>query len=292
MDALPTADLTATATLILAGITLALAIATVALVLVTRQGTAEARSYAKAELRVLERQIGSGYRPLLVDVIRTAPVPPDMGPLYDITRSEGPNRSVDYPGPVIETRFPGHEPALFDPRTVFVSFEAGKIYLSVPMRNVGRGLAVIDGGGVELRGPLVGALEYRTIQRYHVPVAETTRIDLITGYLRQQASDLAEQGQTMRGIAWELTIPYCDFAGEQRTLARLQIVCRGDDVGGPWLVERVEEESPGDQELTNDELTDANSSSRTDASRQQISASNQPVTDLWGNPIRRKRRNG
>jgi hypothetical protein len=291
MDALPIADLTATATVILAGITLALAIATVALVVVTRQGTAQARSAAKAELNVLERQVGTGYRPLLVDVIRTAPVPPDVGALYDVSRSDGPNRIADYPGPVIETKFPGHEPALFDPRMAFVSFEAGKIYLSVPLRNVGRGLAVIDGGGVALTGPFVGALEYRTIQRYHVPVAETTRVDLITGYLRQQASELVEQGHTLLGISWKLTVPYCDFAGEQRTVARLQIVCRGDRVEGPWLVDRVEQETPGDQEPHGDELRDADSSPRTDAPGERIDVTRQTVTDLWGNPRRPKRRN-
>jgi hypothetical protein len=45
----------------------------------------------------------------------------------------------------------------------------------------------------------------------------------------------------MFGIAWHLTVPYLDFAGEQRTTATFQIVCRGEDVNGPWLVERVEQ---------------------------------------------------
>jgi hypothetical protein len=237
----PSNDLAAIATLVLAGIALGLAFATVVLVLVTRAGTAQARADAKAELKVLERQVGSGYRPLLVDVIRTAPVSPDMGALYNVTRGQGPHATINEPGPVIDTEFPGHEPILFDPRTAFVWFEAGKIYVSVPLRNVGRGLAVIDDGGVEMTGPLFGTIEHRTSQRHHVPVAETTRIDLIAVYLSQQASD--PPASTLRGVLWQLAVPYCDFAGAQRTVARLELVCHGDDVNGPWLVERVEQES-------------------------------------------------
>ena len=56
---MPLADITATATLVLAGITLVLATATIALVLVTRAGTAQARKDAWAELRLLERQISA-----------------------------------------------------------------------------------------------------------------------------------------------------------------------------------------------------------------------------------------
>jgi hypothetical protein len=240
-------DATAIATVVLAGITLALVLATIALVLATRRGTAQARADARAQVEALERQVGSGYRPLLVDVIPTMPVPDDMGALYGITRSEGPNVSADYPGPVIETKLPGIEPRLFDPRIAFVLFQGMKIYISVPLRNVGRGLAVIDGAGVELTGALVGQLEHRTIQRYHVPVGETTRIDLITGAYRWTESDEVVPGRVMFGIAWQLAVPYLDFAGGQRTTARLQIVCRGGEVNGPWLVERVEQESAIDQ---------------------------------------------
>lgn len=39
-------------------------------------------------------------------------------------------------------------------------------------------------------------------------------------------------------------MPYVDFAGQQRTVAKIQIVCRGDDVHGPWRVERVEQLLP------------------------------------------------
>jgi hypothetical protein len=85
-------DLTAIATLVLAGITVMLAAATVALVLVTRAGTAQARADARAEMGLLERQVGATYRPLLVDVITTASVPDDMGALYNVNWSQGRTR--------------------------------------------------------------------------------------------------------------------------------------------------------------------------------------------------------
>lgn len=182
LPVLPMADLTATATPILAAITLALVIATVALVVVTRRGLDQERAHARAELDLLRRQFGAGHRPLLVDVLTNGPVSDDMGVHEDLERMA--NEGVLAVWPRIETAFPGRPIEDFDPRTVFVSFESGKIYISAPLRNVGRGLAVIDGGGVEIEGAGIGHVEYRTIQRYHVPVDETTRIDLITRYVR------------------------------------------------------------------------------------------------------------
>ncbi len=283
-------NLTSIATLALAGITLGLAAATVALVLVTRAATAQARADARAEVKILKRQVGAGYRPLLVDVLTTGPVPADMGALYDVTWSQGPNATVHEPGPVVETKLPAMELRMFDPRTIFVLFQAAKIYLSVAVRNVGRGLAVIDGDGVELAGPLVGALEYRTIHRYHVPVGETTRIDLITRAYRWTASEEVVPGRVMFGIAWELAVPYLDFAGEQRTTARLQIVCRGEDVNGPWVVERVEQESPPEDEPRVGELPAAASSAQPATASQPSDVRRQRLTDLWGNPVTPRRR--
>jgi hypothetical protein len=189
------------------------------------------------------------------------------------------------------------------------------------LRNVGRGLAVIDRGGVALTGPLIGPITYRTIQRQHVPVGETTRVDLISTDLTQQGGDLAGERVGMRGVSWQLTVPYCDFAGAQRTVAHLELVCHGDDVNGPWLVERVEQESPRgqlpapeqeslrgqgpapeqksprdqgpahEQESRGDDLPDADLSPPTAAGRRRAGVKNQPVTDLWGNPKTPRRRN-
>jgi hypothetical protein len=133
-------------------------------------------------------------------------------------------------------------------------------------------------------------------------------VDLITGYVSRQATDLAEQGHMFRGIAWELTVPYCDFAGQQRTAARLQIVCRGDDIAGPWLVEHVEQESPGgqrrlepprddarqepppDQARRDDQPPPADSAPPSDTDAERSEPRRQAVTDLWGAPTSSRRR--
>jgi hypothetical protein len=282
------ADVTATATLVLAAIALALVLATAALVVVTRAGTRQAQDDARAQLELLRRQLWAGHRPLLVDVLVSAPVPSDMG-APEVEQGTAPDTPVIAAGPAVEIALPGIQPRRVDPRTVFVSIEAGKIYLSVPLRNVGRGLAVIDRGGVEIEGPGVGSLEYRTVQRHHVPVNETTRIELITGYRMQELEEI-------RGPAWRLSVPYTDFAGDQRTVARLRIVGRGEDTRGPWYIERVEQESlelePSDRGISSARVAprtpdrkpkanqppDAGSSPSARSRRQQ-------VTDIWGNPI-------
>jgi hypothetical protein len=202
---LATADLTATATPILAGITLCLMLATVGLVVATanlvtstRKAAAQAREASQRELKLLERQLESTYRPLLVDVLTEAP------PLEDAGASSYTSGGV----PLIQIVLPGMGMRMADPRFVFVLIEKGHVFISVPLRNVGRGLAVIDGGGVELGGAALGAMEYRTIRRYHVPVGESTRIDLIMGYRMNERISAP-------GEVWTLTVPYADFAGEQ-----------------------------------------------------------------------------
>jgi hypothetical protein len=259
----------ATEALVVALIAIGLSIVTLMVVLVSRAGTARARADARAALTALERQAGAGYRPLLVDVPTTGPAPPD-----------------------VEAGFAGLEPRPFDPRSVFVAFESGNIYVSVPVRNVGHGVAVIDGEGIELTGPFVGALEHRPAPRAHVPVGETARVELI-------ADDLgAEDGSTTGAITWQLTVPYGDLAGQQQAVARLQIAPRQDDVRQPWRVERVDQ--VGRDDVAPDAAwpapTDVVSPTSTvtpapiDSSGQRAGVRNEPVVDLWGNPVRPNRR--
>jgi hypothetical protein len=279
------ASLTAIALLVLAAIMFTLVLAIVWLVVSIRAATGRAQASVTARLRAIERQVAAGYRPLLVDVLRNAPVPDGMGAVYDVASAQGPTAEGHGTGPVIKTSLPGMGARFVDPRTVFVLFEGGKIFLSVPLRNVGPGLAVIDGDGIELTGPLAGELEYRRIQRRHVPPAETTRIDLIVGESGSQNSDEAMSARAPM-IAWELAVPYMDFAGEQRMIATFHIVCRGEQLDGPWLVEQVDQgPAPEDERQTRDRPGAASAPTPTTAGRPQ-GAKQQPLTDMWGNPIR------
>ncbi len=182
-----------------------------------------------------------------------------------------------------------YRPLLVDvpPSTVDVAIEAGKVHLAVPLRNIGGGVAVVDGDRLALEGNGIGTLESRAVQRAHVPVNEATRIELVAAY---RMHELGEP----RAAAWQLTAPYADLGGGQRTLARLLIVCRGDDVQGPWYVDRVEQQSSADrapsaaeqqpaEQRPEDATQGGDPPSRADSRRQ-------PVTDIWGNPIEKRSR--
>jgi hypothetical protein len=237
------------AALVIAAITLALVVVALRLVVATR-----------AELELLRRQLGAGHGPVLVEVPVTAPVPAEKG------AEEGSADST------IETSLPGIRPQRIDPRRPFVAFEGEKIYLSVPLRNVGGGVAVVQGDRVTLAGPLVGELEYRAVQQKNVPVGETTRIDLTAA----QAPDPAQEP----GIAWELTVPYSDSDGGQRTAAHVHIVRRAED----WLIERVEHQ-PDHEPYREERPVPAQTEP---APRPGVRG--EPVVDLWGNPIQARRR--
>jgi hypothetical protein len=281
---------TAIATVVLSAITLALVIATVALVIATRSGTKRVREDAREELRILRRQLDAAHRPLLIDVPLAAPMPEGTGAEVGADQDANPDRGLRYARPTVETKLPGIEPQRIEPSSVFVALEGGKIYLTLPLRNVGRGVAAIDGSGVALTGPLIGDVEYRAVQQERVPVGETTRIDLVAVHLERPASEPAAERVSMRGLAWHVAVPYRDFAGEQRTVAQLEIVCRGGDVAGPWVIERVEQDSPGEREPQRDELPDASPPERTRPGRQRFDVRREPVVDLWGNPIKPRRR--
>ena len=98
----PMGDLTATATLVLAGIAFALVMATVTLVWVTRVGMDHARHDAQREIDLMQRQLEASYRPLLIEVLPTGPITPDMGAHPD--PRVVPNRREDHPH-TIEIKF-------------------------------------------------------------------------------------------------------------------------------------------------------------------------------------------
>ncbi len=237
---------------LLTWVTIALVVATVALVIVTRQGTEQERAAARDEMSLLRQQFGAEHRPLLVDVLTNAPLPVDIDALYDVDEATGPNSTKRHSGPVIEADFPGRAGReYFDPRRPFVRIDEETIYVSVGLRNVGRGLAMIevgergvDGHGlaiidrqVEIEGYGIGLIDYQRIHREHVPVGETTRIDLIAHYRSDQEDELVD------GTSWWLTVPYADFAGQQRTVATIELVLHGDGPQGTWRVGRVDQES-------------------------------------------------
>jgi hypothetical protein len=231
------ADTLTTATVWLAVGTFLLALSTVALVLVTRKATSNAREDAKAQIKATgeaaDREVAAARaqllandKPLLIEVFPSGPIYADMGAGPDPRIKAAPGREIPQ---VIVLSFRGGPSRAADPRKVFVELGA-PAYVSVPLRNVGRGLAVIDPDSIDLVGPGLDGLVECFARRYRVPVGETTRIDVVVSYTVNTPLTLSD--------AWELSLAYWDVARQQRMLATVRLSKREDPDG--WFVTNVE----------------------------------------------------
>jgi hypothetical protein len=244
------ADAVAHATVVLAIVTGVLALVTLLLVRVTWTGIrgsqrdanrqikaageaageeiAAMRETTAAQLEMARSQLAATHRPLLIEVFPSGPIYPDMG-----AHKEEPIGSV----PGYGLTFTGRKRQLIDPRSVFVSVESGTAFISVPLRNVGRGLAVVDSGAIQIQGPALSSLKERPVaRRVRVPVEETTRVDLIV--------ECSAQPKIAPTDRWFITVPYTDFAGQQRAVASVQIGCPGGaGVGSSWFVTEVQQQA-------------------------------------------------
>jgi hypothetical protein len=146
-----------------------------------------------------QSQLRASYRPLLIELPRFGPADEN-----DPVIEGGPEQGY------VPLRFPDGHDGTVEPRAVYVALSGPRINVSVLLRNVGNGLAVIHPMQVQLLGPrmLPQRLgEYVTkIERPRVPPNETTRI------LHAPTINPTE----MAAYPWNLTlrVPYWDFAGE------------------------------------------------------------------------------
>jgi hypothetical protein len=134
----------------------------------------------------------------------------------------------------IEIEFGPNFVGKVDARWPLVKLDGGKVYVSVPFRNVGRGLAVIVPGSIDLCGTALGPTLRQGAQRIRVPVSETTRINVICGYLVGSPIGKAED--------WCLRFRYTDFVNEQVTEAKVSLQCP-EGPTGPWYTADVSQES-------------------------------------------------
>jgi hypothetical protein len=117
-----------------------------------------------------------------------------------------------------------------DPRFIYVEVAGGRVFLSVPLRNVGRGLAVIDDEHIE---SIDGDVSDVSVARPRVPPGETTRVSCVL--------HLADEAP-LTSIA--LVVPYGDFAKGQRTRAVVYI--DQEPANGEWRVGHVDQAFPSD----------------------------------------------
>jgi len=135
--------------------------------------------------------------------------------------------------------FPGGHEGNAEPRAAYVALSGPRINVSVLLRNVGNGLAVIHPMQVQLLGPRMlpqRAGEWLTVvERPRVPPGETTRI------LHAPTISATE----MADYPWNLTmrVPYWDFAAEEGWVALIYLeqAYQGD----PWSLRWIRHEPFG-----------------------------------------------
>ncbi len=177
--------------------TLLLAIATIRLVGHTRASAEIARAAVNAEVQ-----------PVLVDV------PPNAVPPPDIPR-DGQGKLDPF---FLSFDGGSFSPGEIDPRDAYVGRASGRLYVSVPLRNVGRGLAKLEAARLDRADDDASVVVRRPI----VPVGESTRIDFVA-----PASGETARGDDPRELS--VTFEYTDIGGGQVfSLSGTLLKARGD----------------------------------------------------------------
>jgi hypothetical protein len=183
------------------------------------------RETTAEQVAAARNQLDASHRPLLIEVMSSDPIPEDL------ETHDNPD-IVAAPGRVISQRItlelPGAPDEEIEPCKVFVRLASGSAFVSVPLRNIGRGLAVIDNDGVLIRGPALADLQAASVSRQRVPVGGTTRVTIRARFVT--GSKLLTPGDR-----WLMTVPYADFAGRQQTTAAVSLACLREP-DGPWHV--------------------------------------------------------
>ena len=222
--------------------TLVLALFTIALVLVTgvvlrnaqrafnaeRLDAAEERKLTMRSIQTAEMTVGAqilaSYRPVLIEVSPSGPIFPDMGARATAS------------GDLMTLKLGTLEEEI-DPRIVYVRLSTGGVVVSVPLRNVGPGLAIIDPKCVRVTGVEITATAHPVVHRPRVPPGETTRIDFEARY---EPADVIPRLED-----WAWWVEYRDYRGVQPTLALLRLG-QQEPASGMWHVSEIVSTEPTD----------------------------------------------
>jgi hypothetical protein len=184
--------------------------------------TQDAARIAQAAAR---EQIEASHRPLLIEV------PPDGPVSYDPL--------VIHPAgdvPRVRTEFPGGHVANLDPRQVYVHLDGPWASVAVSLRNVGRGLAVINPQEIRAVGERLGQMHSCQVSHERLPPGESTRVLCTPRLIHGMAATYP--------WVWELFVPYRDFAGRQLTVAVIRLEQRHAE--DPWHLWDVRQSAPED----------------------------------------------
>ena len=197
---------------------------------------AAAKGAADRQVTEMRSQLDAANRPLLIEVDPNGPVYADMG------ARANPNIRPRSEGSVPETitvRF-GLADVELDPREIYVKFTGGLAHVSVPLRNVGRGLACIHSPGLRFEGENIPGTEWLHVRRERVPAGESTRISLIVRY--PPGIEIPSLDSRSETRPWVIHVPYMDFAGRQPAYASIHLTrATNDSADSGWLVTNVEQ---------------------------------------------------
>jgi Enoyl-CoA hydratase/isomerase len=164
-----------------------------------RDGVWLAYKASRDDLDATKKAAKDQIRPLLIDVTPIAPLAEDL----DANIVDAPDGQ-----PSIKLAFPGGDWVEIDARCVYVGFEKGRAFFAVPLRNVGRGLAVIDPSAVTVKGEGLSREPLGCeVQRERIPPGETTRV-LCT-------HEQAPQDKPPNKTIFEMRVPYKDLDESQ-----------------------------------------------------------------------------
>ncbi|MFZ2112257.1 MAG: hypothetical protein WAU77_00845 [Solirubrobacteraceae bacterium] len=177
-------------------------------------------------------QLRASMRPLLVEVKPYAPPPADLSGFWDAKTGRH----------VYMLRFPGDddfEAEDWDGRRPYVrDTPGGPLRVSVVLRNVGAGLALMDEGAIIVRrGERSLPIKEALIRYPRLPAGESTRVNIVTA----SGGELTDPAAKM--ISVELS--YSDLSGEFRETARVALEQRrsrartANPCGYAWAVSGI-----------------------------------------------------
>jgi hypothetical protein len=208
------AELTAYATLGLGVFTVVLAIAAIGAAIAAAKSLREARTSTDIAKKMAERQIEATRRPLLIDVPIAGPIDPNERLI--------PNRS----DPRVLVRFGDGFEEEADPRQICVRRRSERLYIAVPLRNIGTGVAVLAPPfSILALGPWVPETSFPRTERRFVPPGETTRISCVARIHGEPDS-----------YPWVVTVSavYHDFLHRQESV--ITVYLEQSEMNGEWTL--------------------------------------------------------
>jgi hypothetical protein len=125
-----------------------------------------------------------------------------------------------------------------------VTFDGGRGYVSVPLRNIGPGPAHILGARLEATHASGPPLELWMATKQFVPSGEVVRVSLLLGNDARHLQGAFVDAVRQRGSGLTLVVEYADVGGGQRTRSRLELARRIAEEG--WIVAGIEHYRCGD----------------------------------------------